>query len=311
MRSVKSARARPQAGRGRTNRGNARQARATRAPKVFGRRKRNDSFSLFLAGVRSRLETSRPILWFTASLLVLTLLGGVVAGGYIGRSVRSGETAFDAALADAGFGIASIKLSGNRRTQAGDILAALGLDEGQSIFAADLEAARNRLLGLPWVFEAEVRRQFPGAITVNIIEREPFALWQTAGGLYVVERSGRVIAPAQGGQYPHLPLLSGEGAPAEAAALVDAVAQHRAIGARLKAMQRVSERRWNLLLAGEVVVELPEEGWGSQLDVLEHLIVDKGVLERDVAEIDLRSRDNYVFILRNGAKQQSTRGNSA
>ncbi len=311
MRSVKAPRARPQAGRGRTSRGNARQARAAREQKVFGRRKRNDSLSLFLAGMRSRLETGRPILWFTASLLVLTLLGGVLAGGYIARSLRSGETAFDAALSDAGFGIASIKFSGNRRTQAGDISAALGPEAGQSIFAVDLEAVRHRLLALPWVFDAEVRRQFPGAITVSIVEREPFALWQTANGLYVVERSGHVIAPALGTQYPHLPLLSGDGAPAEAAALVDAVALHRAIGARLKSMQCVSQRRWNLLLAGEVVVELPEEGWDSQLDVLEHLIVDKGILERDVAEIDLRSRDNYVFILRNGAKQQSTRGNSA
>jgi cell division protein FtsQ len=76
-------------------------------------------------------------------------------------------------------------------------------------------------------------------------------------------------------------------------------------------MQRVASRRWNLMLDGDVVVQLPEDGWQTQLDLLEHLIVDKGVLERDVSEIDLRERDNYFFVLRNGQKQQATRGNSA
>ena len=72
----------------------------------------------------------------------------------------------------------------------------------------------------------------------------------------------------------------------------------------------MSDRRWNLILDGGVVVELPEENWERQLDVLERLIVDKGVLERDISQIDLRLPDRYIFLLRNG-RQQSTRGNSA
>jgi len=35
--------------------------------------------------------------------------------------------------------------------------------------------------------------------------------------------------------------------------------------------------------------------------------VDKGVLERDISEIDLRAHDNYFFQLRNGQKQQAPR----
>jgi cell division protein FtsQ len=60
----------------------------------------------------------------------------------------------------------------------------------------------------------------------------------------------------------------------------------------------------------DVVVELPEEDWQKELDVLEHLIVDKAIMERDIAEIDLRAHDNYFFVLRNGQKQQM-RGNAA
>ena len=47
--------------------------------------------------------------------------------------------------------------------------------------------------------------------------------------LYVVERSGRVITLANPDEFPQLPYLIGDGAPQDAAELVDAVAQHRAV----------------------------------------------------------------------------------
>ncbi len=72
--------------------------------------------------------------------------------------------------------------------------------------------------------------------------------------------------------------------------------------ARLQAIERISGRRWNLILDDGVTVKLPETGWKTQIDALEHLIVDKGILERDVEEIDLRSPDNYFFVLRGEKK---------
>jgi cell division protein FtsQ len=251
------------------------------------------------------------MLWLTGLLLLCVLVTGIFAGGHVRRTFDAAGHALDTVIADAGFGISSVHLSGNHRTLPGDVLSALGFQPGESIFAADVQTARAHLLVLPWVFDAEVRRQYPDSISVNIIERLPFALWQTANGLYVVERSGRTVSIAQASRFPHLPVLIGDGAPEAAADLVDAVALHRAIAARVKAMARMSDRRWNLILDGDVIVQLPEEGWQKQLDVLEHLIVDKGILERDISAIDLRARDNYFVVLRNGQKQQSTRGNSA
>jgi cell division protein FtsQ len=278
---------------------------------AFGRRKRNDSVSLFFARVRRWIESGRPMLWLTGLLILGVLVASIFAGGYIRRTEKVISADVGAVVADAGFGISSVHLAGNRRTQPGDILAALGFQPGESIFTADVQAARKRLLALPWVYDAEVHRQYPDSISVSIVERLPFALWQMPNATYVVERSGRTITFAREQDFPHLPSLVGEGAPEAAADLVDAITLHRAISARLKAMERVSERRWNLDLDGGVVVQLPEEGWQQQLDVLEHLIVDKGVLERDISEIDLRAKDNLFFTLRSGQKQQSTRGNSA
>ena len=312
MRSVKktSRATRTESRRGQPRRA-TRTARPTAERNSFGRRRSNGTISLFFERVKHWLAAGHPMLWLSGALLLVVLVGGVAAGGYVRKTLDAGGRAVDQVIADAGFGIASVHLAGNHRTSASDILTALGYEPGQSIFSADVAAARNRLLALPWVFDAEVRRQYPDSISVDIVERIPFALWQTPNLLYVVERSGRTITVATSVQFPRLPLLIGEGAPQASADLIDAVALHRAISARLKGMQRVSDRRWNLILDGNVVVQLPEEGWQKELDVLEHLIVDEGVLERDVTEIDLREKDNYFFILRNGQKQQAARGNAA
>jgi cell division protein FtsQ len=72
------------------------------------------------------------------------------------------------------------------------------------------------------------------------------------------------------------------------------------VRARLAALERIAGRRWDLFLSGGVTVRLPEDGWERQLAELEKLIVEKGVLERDIESIDLRYPDNYVFRLRNG-----------
>ena len=273
------------------------------------RRRPPSAFRRAWISLRACFTVRHPVLWITTSFLLIAILGALIAGGYVTRTGDVSRKLINAAMADAGFGISSIQITGNHRTNPTDILSALGFAPGQSIFSADVQAARLHLLSLEWVANAQVRRQYPDLITVNIVERLPFALWETSEGSYVVDRSGRSIGLFDPHSFPHLPVIFGAGAPQGAAEIIDAVAAHRATSARLAGYARVSDRRWNLLLNDDVIVELPEEGWAKELDVLEHLIVDKGILERDVSEIDLRMPDNYFFVLRNGQKQQ-LRGNA-
>jgi cell division protein FtsQ len=127
----------------------------------------------------------------------------------------------------------------------------------------------------------------------------------------VIERSGAKIVETDGAAFPQLPHFFGA-PPEDAAELVDAIAIHRAVAARIRGMERISGRRWNLLLDGGVLVDLPDENWQKQLDELEHLIVDKGVLEHNIKEIDLRTPANYIFIMRDGGgSERVPRGTAA
>src|ERR1700761_3658886 len=71
------------------------------------------------------------------------------------------------------------------------ILAALGFEPGQSIFGADIQSARLRLMQLEWVAEADVSRRYPDSISVTIVEKIPYALWQGGGGVSGLRCAGR------------------------------------------------------------------------------------------------------------------------
>ncbi len=313
MRSVKPER-KSRGGRGKTGRGAPRGVvRGAAQTAAFGRRKKPPGALVRLwRSLKARLSFRRPMLLMTLGIIVFTMLAALLASGVIGRTVRRTDAAAGALVADAGFEIAQVHLSGNTRTSQVTIMAALGFAPGQSIFNADLPAARARLLQLPWVADAEVKRRYPDDISVRLIEKLPFARWQAPNGLYVVERAGGLITDKDLGPFQRLPLLLGDGAPGAAAPFIDAVARHRAIAARMQAYQYQSGRRWNLLLDDGVIVKLPETGWQKQLDTLDHLIVDKGILERDVSEIDLRSATHYFFVRKIGAdKEKKTESGSA
>jgi cell division protein FtsQ len=245
----------------------------------------------------------RPMLTLTLMLVCAGGIVGLVSGGHLSRLTASVESG----IASAGFAVGDVTVAGAERTSAADAYAALGIERGQSIFAVNAAEARARLLDLPWVGDAEVRRTLPGTVAIRLIEKRPFALWRSGKSIVVIERSGAVITEADTGGFVHLPLFAGSGAPEAAASFLDAVRPYRAVFARLQTIQRMGERRWDLLLAGGVTVKLPEEGWESQLAELETLIVERAILERDIEMIDLRYPDNYVFKLHNGDSRPVSR----
>jgi cell division protein FtsQ len=278
----------------------ARGAKRAPASQSFGKRAKKPGFlSRLFWRLRGWLNFRKPMLMLGASVVVLTLIAALFVSGTVARAVRKADDTVSAMVADAGFGISEVHLAGNARTPPETVLAALGFKPGESIFGADLQSARLRLKKLDWVADADVQRRYPDAISIHIVEKLPFALWKSpTGTVYVVERSGGIITSKDIEPFAKLPLLLGDNASADAANLVDAVAQHRAIAARVKAYQRVSERRWNLILDGNVTVKLPETGWQRELDTLEHMIVDQGILERSIGEIDLRIHSHYFFGLK-------------
>jgi cell division protein FtsQ len=75
---------------------------------------------------------------------------------------------------------------------------------------ADLQYIRRQLEGLPWIYEATVRRKWPNALEIHVVEQLPIARWGSDGFL---NHEGEVFHSAKVGEWQSLPLLRGpEGA---------------------------------------------------------------------------------------------------
>lgn len=72
--------------------------------------------------------------------------------------------------------------------------------------SADLEHIQAQLESLPWVYEASVRRQWPNALEVHVVEQLPIARWGKSGFL---NHEGEVFHPSSTSSWGSLPMLSG------------------------------------------------------------------------------------------------------
>ena len=73
-------------------------------------------------------------------------------------------------------------------------------------FSADLDAVRHAVAALPWVARVRVERQWPGAISVRVWEREPYARWNDDS---VIDTEAHAFTPHAGEIPTGLPLLGG------------------------------------------------------------------------------------------------------
>ncbi|MEJ2530857.1 MAG: cell division protein FtsQ/DivIB [Halioglobus sp.] len=75
---------------------------------------------------------------------------------------------------------------------------------------ADLQRIRLQLEALPWIYEASVRRRWPNALEIDVVEQLPIARWGENGFL---NHEGQVFRPSNDSDWQALPLLQGpEGA---------------------------------------------------------------------------------------------------
>ena len=108
------------------------------------------------------------------------------------------------------FSINRIVVRGNARLSTGEVLAIVDGLRGGSLFAANLETYRVKLLDSPWVADATFRRVLPATIELRIIERVPMAVGRLGDQLYLVDAAGLIIDD-YGPQYAQfdLPIIDG------------------------------------------------------------------------------------------------------
>lgn len=219
-----------------------------------------------------------------AAFFAATGLYGMALGGHTSAVVS-------AVTARTGFAVSDIRVSGNRETSEIDVLGQLDLSGFTSMMGLDVDKVRGDVEMLPWVQSARVRKVYPNALDINIVERKPFAIWQHGEALSVVQADGRPIAPLRNGRNASLPLVIGSGAPERAAAFIEAVAGFPSLSSRVNAYILVAKRRWDLRLDNGVTIKLPETGTAAALAEIVALDREQALLSRGVVAVDMRLPD--------------------
>ncbi len=160
-----------------------------------------------------------------------------------------------------------------------------------SSFDIDLEALRARVLELDAIESIELRIKPGGVLSAVVTERQPAILWRHARGIELLDKTGHRVASVTSRDIrTDLPVIAGAGADkaaAEGLLLLDAAGP---ILPRIRGLERVGERRWDLVLDRGQRIMLPAT---EPLPALELLLAQDRALDlmgRDVAIVDLRAK---------------------
>lgn len=241
--------------------------------------------------------------WLLLCILFLgsALIYGAIVGGQVNQLFNAAVTGVQRATVAMGFGVKRVTVDGRKNATDTAITAALAAGPNTLMLAFDTDAAKERLEAVPWIAHAQVMRLLPSTLQVVIEERDPYAVWQNKGKTYVVDEHGAVLAPALPQAYPDLPLVVGEGAGKHAAALYTILEPYQDLRRRMLAALRVGDRRWTLKLRTGTEIMLPDGNIEMALQSLTELEQARGILERDLAAIDLRLLDRITLRMREPA----------
>ncbi|MGL4975057.1 MAG: cell division protein FtsQ/DivIB [Bosea sp. (in: a-proteobacteria)] len=279
--------------------GQSRHAEA--APQILGGHR---SKRIFRFGRRSSVAVPlaqrlpRRIGTFLAlGFLTAAAATGIVMGGHLDEMRDNlGEPRHFVARS-VGLGIERVTISGIAELAEMEVLHEAGINPRGSLAFLDVSEARKALEANPLIREASVRKLYPSEVSINIVEREPYALWQLNGEISLISADGTVIDKMRDARFAHLPLVVGDQANLKARDYVALLAEAGPLKSRIRGATLVSGRRWTLKLENGLDVRLPETNAAAAMTRLVSLDRDHKLTERDVISVDLRQPDRVTLRL--------------
>jgi cell division protein FtsQ len=92
------------------------------------------------------------------------------------------------------FTVRNVEVVGARQTKADAVRKIAAVPRDATLLRLPSSEIHDRLVAYPWVAAATVERRFPDTVRLTITEREPVALVDAGGGLWLADASGFVIA---------------------------------------------------------------------------------------------------------------------
>jgi cell division protein FtsQ len=107
------------------------------------------------------------------------------------------------------FQITAVKINGNHMTSKEQIATLSKVDIHSNLLAINVQQVQSLLESHPWIAKAEVIRDWPNRLLINLKEKKPVALLNRETGLFYLDRQGQIIAAASPSQELDFPVITG------------------------------------------------------------------------------------------------------
>lgn len=252
-----------------------------------------------------------PVFWLSLRIIVPFATTLAIGSWYLGDTERQANIQRMVAEARASieerpeFQVKMMAIDGADDVLSRFVRETLPLNFPTSSFDLDLDAIRTVVDEIPSVKSVAVRIKPGGVLHLDITPRVAVALWRTKDGLALIDETGAYVAAAkQRDARPDLPLLAGDGANKHVPEALRLVAAAKPLGARLRGLVRMGERRWDVVLDRDQRILLPEI---NPLPVLERVIALEDahdILTRNVARVDMRLAERATVQMNKEASDQ-------
>ncbi len=107
------------------------------------------------------------------------------------------------------FEITRINVYGNKNVTADEIIRLSSIRPGQNIFRINIKKSMRSIFQDPYIKMIRIKRILPSTISIDIIEREAFALVPFVGSYLNIDDEGIIINISMAVDKPELPIING------------------------------------------------------------------------------------------------------
>lgn len=213
----------------------------------------------------------------------------VIAAALAFRLPSIAVTAMGETIGHAGFTMKRVEITGARRVSRLDIYNVAFDQPSMALPLVDLGATRERLLHFGWIKEARISRRWPDTLVVDVVERQPVAIWQNNQQLSLIDGEGVVLEAVRLESMPDLPLVIGPTANRQVSALSGLLETAPHLRPQVAGATWVGGRRWDIRFQTGETLTLPEgEEAGRAIARFARMDQQTQLLGRGFVRFDMR-----------------------
>ena len=198
-------------------------------------------------------------------------------------------------LIENGFFIKNVDIKGINHLNQKDILKTINYYNKKNIFNVNLKNIYNEIKQNTWVEEVSIKKIYPNTLKIDLIEKEPIAIWQNKSAYHLITKNGEIILEANLNNFKkHLPIIIGKNAHKNVYSILQILNIDKNLTKNIWSLTFVNERKWDIHFNQGLTIRLPstsvKEAWGKIILLSEKF----NILSLDLTELDLRSSNNVL-----------------